>query len=175
MNYESRIMNNGKIKEKAGFTLIEVVIYSTILAIISVFVVNSLFLMIKNFNAYRVSRFVNVSTASVMERITRETREAGDIGSTNTFDSNPGHLSLDTGVEFFVTDNRLIIKEDGNDNFLTPENLQLISLIFRQVATSTNPNSKAIKIEIEIKGEKGSYQKTEKFYDTIILRNSYTQ
>ena len=162
-------------QNKSGFTLVEVVIYSAILAVVSVFVVNSLILMVKNFNGYRVSRFVNISAASAMERMTRELREARDIGAINTFDSNPGFISLDTGIEFLSTNSQLFIRySGGDDQALTPTNLELTSLIFRQVATSTNPNSKAIKIEMELKGERGGYQKTEKFYDTVILRGSYT-
>ncbi len=169
---------------RKGFSIVEMLIYAAILASVSIFVVNSILMIVKSFNNYRAWRYVNVSGEAAMERITREIKLADDIQeSTSVFDSSPGSLVLNTidpdtesatTMEFYVSDSSLMIKEGGAAGVaLTPSAVNLTSLIFREVATSTNTKSKAIKIEMEVRSGEGIYQKTEKFYDTAVLRRSY--
>jgi len=157
---------------KKGTTLIELLIYTAILAAVSVFMISSILITIKSFNDYRLSRNISVSAASAMERMVREVRQASDVSGAGVFDVSPGHLVLDT-AEFFADSGRLVIKNAGGNTYLTPQDLIVSNLIFREVATSTNQVSKAVKIEMELTGGQGSYAKSEKFQTTVVLRGSY--
>ena len=162
----------------------EMLIYAAILAVVSIFVVNSILMIVKSFNNYRTWRYVNASGEAAMERIVREIKLADSINAgTSVFDSNPGRLVLNTidpdsesatTIEFYVSSSSLMVKEGGATGVtLTPSAVNLTNLIFREVATSTNAKSKAIRVEMEIRSGEGIYQKTAKFYDTAILRRSY--
>lgn len=169
---------------KKGFSLMEMVIYTAILAVFSVLVISSLLGMMKSFNGYRVSRYINFAGSVAMERITREIRLANDVAVVESvFETHPGALKLNTidpvseiatTIEFFASSTQLMVKEGADTAvILTPMALELTNLVFREVATSTNLNSYAIKVEMELKGERGNYEKTTKFYNTVLLRRSY--
>ncbi|MFC1751700.1 PilW family protein [Patescibacteria group bacterium] len=171
-------------RDKKGFSMMEMVVYIAILAIVSILVVSSMLKMMSVYNGYRVSRSINIAGSTAMERITREIRLADNVVSTDSiFETHPGILKLDTidpvsevatTIEFFASSTQLMIKEGANPaDVLTPPAIELTNLVFREVATSTNLNSKAIKVEVELKGERGNYEKTTKFYNTVILRRSY--
>ena len=169
---------------RGGFSLVETLIYVAILAAVSIFIVNSILMITKSFNNYRAWRNVNAAGEAAMERMVREIKLADSINmGTSVFDSNPGHLALNTidpdteaatTIEFYVSGNALMIKEGVQSGaVLTPSSVELMNLIFREVATSTDTKSKAIRIEMEIRSGTGNYQKTARFYDTAILRRSY--
>ncbi len=162
---------------KRGFTLIEILIYTAILAIIFILVVNSLSIVIKAFNQGRVAIKINNSAETAMERMTREIRFAYGVDAASTLD----HLVLNsyvlgtetpTTVEFYIDSGKLMIKEGVSPaGQLTSSDLSVTNLGFRQITTSSM--SKAVKIEMTIEDSSGNYQKTEDFYNTIILRRSY--
>lgn len=155
---------------KKGYTLIELLVYLAILAVFSVFIVNSILIIMKNYNAYSVSRYVNFSATVAIERLTREIRGSSDVDGSSVLGAHPGYLVLDA-VEFFVSNNQLMIDKNGQGAVvLTPSNLEVTNLVF---ATSTNPNSQVVKIEMTLTGRRGNYEKSENFYSTIVLRGSY--
>jgi len=167
-----------------GFSLIETLVYTAILAAVSIFIVASILMITRSFNNYRVWQQTSVAGEMAMERMVREIRLADNIRkTTSVFDSSSGHLSLDTididteaatTIDFYASSTALAIKKGGqNAANLLPADISLTSLIFREVATSTNTKSKAIRIEMELRGGRGTYQKTLRFYDTAILRRSY--
>ena len=153
---------------KKGFTLIETIIYTAIIAAIFILVVNSLSIVIKAFNQGRVAIKINNSAEVAMERMTREIRFAYDIDGS----SDLSHLVLNTDVEFYLDSGKIMIIDRGaNAVALTSDDLTVTNLIFRQINSSSV--SKAVKIEMAIQGSSGNYQKTENFYNTAILRGSY--
>ncbi len=162
---------------KKGFTIIEIIIYTAIIAIIFVLVVNSLTVVIKAFNQGRVIIKINNSAETAIERMTREIRFAYDIDASSTL----GHLILNTyvlgtetptTVEFYIDSGKLMIKEGVLPaDQLTSSDLTVTNLVFRQINASSV--SRAVKIEMTMQGFFGNYQKTENFYNTTILRKSY--
>ena len=161
----------------------ETIIYLAILAAVSVFAVNSVLMIIKTFGSYRVLSNLNIGGATAMDRITREIRLADEVGEGSIFDTGSGRLVLNTidpfsenptTVEFYASSSKLMVKKGGGEEIaLTPDSAELVSLVFRQLATTTNTFSEAIRIEIELYSERGNYQKTAKFYNTAVLRRSY--
>ncbi|MBU3925874.1 type II secretion system GspH family protein [Patescibacteria group bacterium] len=169
-------------KNKQGMSLIEVIFYTAIIAIVFILVVNSLSIVIKAFNQGRVSIKINNSAETAMERMTREIRFAYDVDDSSVLGSSPGHLVLNTYstsspevttlIEFYIDSGKLMIKEgDMTADQLTSSDLSVTNLIFREIIASSI--SKAVKIEMTLQGSSGNYQKIENFYNTAILRKSY--
>lgn len=164
-----------------AFSAIEMVIYVAILAVISVLTVNSILITVKSFNQYRLSHFINSASQTVMERMVREIRLAGNIDDTaSIFDAHPGRLKLNTidpdtetptTIEFFASSTSVMIKKGNADPVpLTPNNVLLMNLVFRKIST---PAAKGVKIEMELKGERGTSFKIEKFFGSAVLRKFY--
>lgn len=167
-------------KNLGGFTLVEMLVYVAILAVIFVLAINITLAMMRAFTDIRVSRDINNAATVALERITRETRAAYDIdGAQSTFGTHPGRLTLltkdaagsNTSVEFFVSGSTLRIKEGGVDRgALTPQRVVVDNLVFYSL---TGVRSKAVKIEMQITGTRGNVSKTRSFYVTAVLRGSY--
>lgn len=168
---------------RRGFSLVETIIYVGILAAFSIFLINSILLIVKSFNNYKSWQRINAGAEVAMERMTREIKLADSINGLSVFDISPGRLVLNTinpdteaatTIEFYVFGTSLMVKEGSQAGVsLTPSNTEIASLIFRVVAASTDLKSKAARIEFELRSSGARYQKTEKFYDTAILRRSY--
>lgn len=170
-----------KIKHQRGLTLIETIVYITIFAVISLAAINSLIMVMNSFNKGRLWSKIGSSAESALERMTREIRLSYDIDASSNLGSHPGHLVLNTyvlgtetptTVEFYLDSGKIMIIDRGASAVaLTSDDLTITNLIFRQINASSI--SKAVKIEMTIQGSSGNYQKTERFYNTAILRGSY--
>lgn len=162
-----------------GFTLVEMVIYIAFFAVLSTLAVEATITVMKSFYSLRLTQSVNQSATVALERMSREVRNAYDVDTSNsTFNTNPGRLTLNTKdasgtnttIEFYVSSNQLMLKEGGVDKgSLFSKNVTVTNLVFHLITTT---NSKAIKIEMTLRDERGTLQQTVKFYDTIILRGS---
>lgn len=165
-------------KTQKGFTLMEILIYIAVLTGLSVLGVNSILTITRAFGTVRLTRSIDTSAAVAMERMIREIRLASNIDPTSEFDQPDGVLKLNAGlptaIEFSTTtDLVLTVKEGGtSEEDLTQSGIEVTSLIFRKISPSEN--SRAVKIEIELRGTKGGFQKSEKFYGTAtVLRGSH--
>jgi len=172
------------IKKAGGFSLFETVVYVSILAILSISVVNTILITAKATPSLKVIQNINYSGGLIMDRLTREIRTAYDIDLVNsTFNVNPGRLTLETTqsdetltiIEFYITDGVLKMKEAGiEQGALVSQDVIIKNLTFRKLNTN---NSKAIKIELEIESKLGQLpqgkQQLVSFYNTVVLRGSY--
>lgn len=168
-------------KEKKGFNLIEIIIYTTILSLVFAVVFNSVIVMMKSFNYARLKIRINNSAQTSMERMVREIRLAYDVDNTSQFNVNPGKLKLNTfdslgapaTIEFYQDNGNLVVSENGSvAESLNSSGIQVTNLMFKTAYLITSP-SKSVKIEMELTGTQGGYTRVEKFYDTIILRGGY--
>lgn len=177
----SKINSMKKLNFLRGYSLIEVIVYIAIFTSISILVINSFIAILSSFKNTEANRRLLESGSLVMERMTREIRQANSIDLINsTIGSNPGTLQLneeDSGgnsifVKFKKENNGEIdIYRNNNsgENLLSSQVLAT-SLIFRRITTT---ESEAVKIEMTLNYTNGSIVKNEKFYNTIILRGSY--
>lgn len=167
-------------RSSLGFSLIEIVLYVSLFSVVSAISMNALLQTIKSFNNLRVSRNINDSSVSVMERLTRDIKSATTINlAQSTFGTSPGRLTLNTvnasgtpmTVEYYVASSSLRIKENGVDvGSLVSARTQVSALVFYYINTGTTVG---VKIELHLTSSRASVNDIDHFYDTSILRGSY--
>ena len=169
-----------KINLQSGYSIVEIIIYIAVFAVLTTVVMNSFIVLTSFYNQNRTHHDLLENGNSVMERLSREIRTANNIRTgTSTLGSNPGVLDLDSvdssnntqTVKFSTTNGALNLAVNGTSvgNLLGP-NIQVTSLVFRKITTT---NSTAVKIEMTLKDTKDATNLVENFYDTIILRGGY--
>lgn len=167
---------------KKGFSLVETMIYIGIFGVVSLFTVNIIFTAVKTYNNFKIVKDLKSAAEISLERMSREIRLANDIDiSKSVLGASPGKIYLNTvdfdtdsskNIEFFASNGALIMVQNGfSEEYLTSSSTEVTNLVFREIVSSTT--SKAIKIEMEFKARKGGFEKSEKFYTTAILKNSY--
>ena len=166
-------------KSTAGYTLIELVVYIGVLALVIAVFVTVFLNVTASFHTVRAARDVHTSIISAMGRIGHETRQAFQVEvADSTFDTHPGVLkvTVSTGSgnvtrEFYLDSGVLKIKEDGVDQgSLTRPGTSVTNLVFRHL---TQGEGVAVKIEMTIEGSSGTITRQESFYNTFVLRGSY--
>lgn len=132
-----------------GFTLIEMIVYTAILTVVSVLVVNSL-INTRRFLAWvRNTRTVLQAGQAIMDRLTYELRLAESIDLTqSTFGSDSSVLYLNTVVsptdstdttrKFFVSDDSLFLQEGGSFPVqLTPNGIKVYRFTLNPASSSS--------------------------------------
>ena len=168
-------------KNSQGSSLLETLIYAAILGMVAVFAVSSILAMMKSYSSVKMSRDLNFSASVAMERMANEIRLANGIDDAGSIlSSSPGKLKLNTvdgsgsamAIEFFLSGTGIFVKEgSGAPEALTASNTEITSLIFNKITSSSV--SKAVKISLIAKVKGDRMERTEKFYNTAILRGSY--
>ena len=162
-----------KEKTKGGYAILELLFYISLFAILSVVVINSMITMTKSFGETKIQAEL-VQSGTIMERISREIRQAKDINLTsssdlilNTTDGSGGAKT----VEFLLSGSNLEILENGTltGNLNTP-NIAVTGITFLQATTT---KGKAVKIILSVRSNDDSLNRVQNFYDTIVLRGSY--
>ena len=171
---------------KKGFTLMEALIYIVVLAIV-VSAVSSFFLWITRSNTKtRAMRETLDNSRRAMEIMSHEIKEAKDIYTpTSIFSTSTGQISLETTkylpegenrtyIDFFLCEKHLCLKKEGQDPIaLTSDNVEVKSLEFNQVATTSTIPSIQIVLRVDYKApaERAEYQASVKLISTVSLRS----
>jgi hypothetical protein len=121
----------------------------------------------------RLTRSINSSAISSLERMTREIKSADDISvAGSVFDTHPGKLVINIGSttrEFYIDTGVLKIKEDDVDKgAITRDGITVDSMVLKNLDNGT---SKAIRIEMTLLGTHRNSTITKKFYSFAVLRN----
>ena len=172
-------IKNIKLNIQKAFSLVEILIYLALFTVISIVVINSFIISMNSFSLINSNHDVLNSANNAMERMSREIRQAKSIDLTVSLPGQALQLKNSTGsvfVKFAKVDglntNALNVYKDGS---ATPEGNLLVSgvsvtnLLFKRISTV---NSEAVKIEMTLVYNHGKIHKTEKFYDTIVLRKN---
>lgn len=162
-----------------GYSLVEAVIYTALVAAISILLVGCLFMMHRAFKETQSQRDLLDSAHTAMERMTREIRTASDINAGSTLGTAPGVLLLDTTdsggtaktVQFSLSGTTLRLTDNGvYYGDLTTGKVSVNSLIFREIPTA---NGTAVRIEMTLESLRSPSDKTVTLYNTVALRGSY--
>lgn len=169
-------------RKNTGFSLLEVIIYTALFVMISGATVDAIVQTTRAFSNLRISRDINDSAIKVMERLTRDIKNATTIDMANsTFGATPGRLTMTTlsatgspmTVEYFVATSTglLRLKENGVDKgSLMSAKTQIEALVFYLVSTS---QTSGIKTELHLRSSRGVVQDQDHFYNTSMLRGTY--
>ena len=168
--------------KRRGMSLVEILIYTAILAVLFVLVVNTVLTMAKSYTTLRLAKQINLAAATSLERIAREIQNAISVDQVQSvFGTSPGSLSLNTldpvgnpkTIQFFIEDGALRVREDGVDTGpMIGTKVTVTNLTFSYVESGP---SEAVKIVMSLQTSLDDKIKTATFYDTIILRGSYGQ
>lgn len=165
-----------------GFTLMEILVYVAVLAIIISAISSFLLWAIDSNTKTRVMRETLDNARRAMEIMIYEIKEAKSIYTPTTTSTQ---LSLETThyvpegekktyIDFYLCQSRLCLKKESQDPIaLTSDKVEIKNLSFTQVATtSTNPS---IEINLAIKYKSPSnqpeYQAAVNLSSTASLRN----
>ncbi len=166
------MVNNIK-NNKKGFSLIEILFYIALFAVLTVVVINALIYMTKSFKETSVHSDL-VQSASIMEKMSREIRQSNNIFSISVSDltlNTKDELDNNKTIRFVLSGSDVQFYEDGvlTGNLNTP-NIQVTNLSFTEITTA---QGKAIKISFSVSSTKDESDRVEDFYNTVVLRGGY--
>jgi Tfp pilus assembly protein PilV len=183
-------MNMSKYRDRAkGMTLIEVLMYMSILVILLSAIVQTVLLLTTHYRAVRNTRDIEDSAIAVLDRLVRTARSADDIVMSGTYGSStpsgtdPGTISFilndvasgQSTTTMFTVDRvtrRVVMYENGV--YLGPITKESVSIIGFKITHIINSNSKAIRVELSLLSDQATPAVISKnFYDTVVLRGTY--
>ncbi len=156
-----------------GYTLIELVFYIALFAVLSFSVISALITMTKSFKETTIQAQLTVG-GDVMDRLSREIRKANSITAITSTDltlATTDDAGADKTLEFQLsgTDLKLIENSTFTGNLNTP-NIAITALTFTQITTA---QGKGIKVVVTIKSVNDTLARTADYNDTIVLRGGY--
>lgn len=166
-----KILN--KFKNNKGYAMLEILFYIALFAILSIAVIDAMITMTKSFKETTVHKEL-MQGGNIMEKITREIRQASGINSISADSLKINSTNIDETsktVEFSLSGTDVRFLE--NDIFignLNTTNVSVLALSFTQINTTKGT---AIKIFLTVKSNHDLQNREESFYDTIVLRGGY--
>jgi len=176
---QKEVKRENMTKSSSGFTLIEMIVYTAILSIVFVIVVNTLLVLSRSYRSIKLTNDINNSASLALERLTRDIRSAESVNtSSSVIGSSPGELVLNatidgssTTLDFYVNNGALMLDVGGVLlGSLTRDNIEVTNLVFRH---RMGTNGETVKIEMTLRGTEKNVIKEENFYSTVVLRGSY--
>jgi prepilin-type N-terminal cleavage/methylation domain-containing protein len=164
--------------KKRGFSLVEMLIYVSILSIFTVAMVSVILSFTQSYRTLLALRNVDNTAIDAMERMSRDIRNASSIDTANsTLGSNPGVLtlvstsgSLSTTTKFYLQGG--VLKMDVNGSYYGPLSVggsSVTKLIFTKLSSSI---SSAVKIDLTITSTVGPIIKTKQYHATVMLKGA---
>lgn len=167
-------MKNYFKKYNKGYSLIEIIFYISIFVVLSLVVIDALVVMTKAFRENNIQSDI-VSSSSIMERISREIKQA-NTATVNT--SSDLTLMVPNQVDALVRPVRFVLS-GGNielyDNSVLIDNLNsndvtVVDLTFSGVLSSY---SAAVRINLSVSSVHDPLGRVYDFQNTVVLRGSY--
>jgi competence protein ComGC len=166
-------MKNQNYKNQKGYALVEMLFYIAIFSVLTLAVVNSLITMTKSFKSTAIQADL-VQSSGVMERISREIRQADSINSISASDlkiNTRDALDNVKTVRFLLSGSDVLFYENdvltGN---LNTTNIDVTTLSFTEITTA---QSKAIRILLSAQSVRDGSGRVADFFNTVALRGDY--
>ncbi|MEK7471139.1 MAG: hypothetical protein AAB623_00620 [Patescibacteria group bacterium] len=156
-----------------GYAVLELLFYIAFFSVLSSVVINAMITMARSFKETTIQAEL-VQSGNIIERMSREIRQANGINLISTSDLNLATTD-DAGVaktvEFLLSDSNIELLENGTltGNLNTP-NINIMALTFTQINTN---KGKAVKIVLTLRSINDPSGNIQDFYDTVVLRGSY--
>src|SRR3989344_3183177 len=166
-------MKNKIRKTKGGYKLIEILFYIALFSVLTLAIINSFITMTKAFKEISIQSDL-VQSSLVIERMSREIRQAYGINSIATSDlklNTKDEADNNKTVRFVLSGTNIQLYENDvlTGNLNTP-NIQAVDLSFAQITTV---NGNAIKVSLSVKSGRDTINRVENFYNTVLLRGDY--
>jgi Tfp pilus assembly protein PilW len=160
--------------QQQGYSLIELVIYIALFALISVVIMNALVTVMRTYASAQGYRRLQTNGELIMERVVREVRDASTVAGGSVYGAHPGTLSLsgtDTGgaprtAVFSVINGALVLSENGTSANLSTSEVTVNTFIVRHITTT---NGEGVRIELGLTTTNGHIVSAP-FYATAMLR-----
>lgn len=143
------------LKNKKGFTLLELTIYVLIVGIVLTAITMYAIDVIGAQTKAKSYQEVQYNARFAMRRIVNEIRRADDLNTgSSIFDTHPGVLSIGNNdpakdpLVFDIASNRLRMTQGGTPYFLTSDKVEITNLIFKDLSVANR--TKNIKIFITV-------------------------
>lgn len=168
-------------KRNNGFSLVEIVIYFGLLAVVSVLVIGNIFALFKNYSTVRANQEIEYNAVNILDKLTRDARDAAFINaSDSSFSVAQGAVSLNiasstdstssTTAKFYLSGGKIKYMKNGVDfgnlstNSVTVQNFKIYYI--------TGTSTEAIKVELnlEVTPHLNPTTISKNFYTTILLR-----
>lgn len=156
------------------------IVYITILAILVGVLSTSLNAILVSYKHIKISRTIETSALTSLERITREIKNGESINSAQSvFGTASSSITIDgkdtleaAKTSYIYLQNGVIkIRENGIEKGqLTASTTNVTNFTLRLIDQA---DSDAVKIEMTIQAGTGDFVKNENFYSTAVLRGSY--
>ena len=162
-----------------GFTLIEMLVYTAIIAGVFALVLSGMIGLYQASRSARLSRTVNVSAVTALERVSREIRDSESVVVTSsTLGTSPGVLTITTdnasaaggSYEFSLADSQLQIEDSAGAEVLTSSEVEVTELVFWH---SVSANGEAVRVKLTARAVSSSTVPSRTYYSTVVLRESY--
>lgn len=161
-------------KRKAGFTLIEMVIYIALLVVISTAAVTALVSLTETVVSYRASQLVMRNAAPLMERFQTDVRNAHAVDLLNsTLESTPGTLEVMQGATttaYTLSGGVVEVTQGGSTVALTGSGVSVSELRF---FAYDNLTTEMVRMQVTLSATVGSVTHTKTFNTATVLRGSY--
>ena len=165
--------NNNITSRNKGYTIIELLFYIAFFAVLALAVIDGMITMTRAFKETTIQSEL-LQGGNIMERISREIRQAYGISSItatdlvlNTKDASGANKTVEftfSGTNVQLLENSILI---GNLN--TP-NISVNAMTFTAINTN---KGKAVKVFLTTKSNNDKLNRTNNFYNTIVLRGDY--
>lgn len=168
----ARFLHNG------GFTMLEILVYLGILAVSSTIILVTVVGMLRPTDRLKSVQAISSIGLETLDRMTRELRNGYDIdGTASTFGVSPGRVTarvMVAGVQetrsLYLQGGVLMLDDNGVIRELSSDAVSVTSLTFYQASTTV---SKGVRIQMTLGTTTVSGSKSETFYTTVMMRDSY--
>lgn len=167
-----------------GFSLLEIVIYIALLAIIVVFLTQSVLSLTAAYRKAQAERDVLAAGRAAMETISREVQHAKLVYQpTSILGATLGQLSLETPLDpmsgesaayadFYVDNGRLYEKREGADALpLTPESVSIAKFYVERILAGSRESAR-VTLEI-VSRPPGKFDAKATLISSFTLRGNY--
>lgn len=167
------------LSSKKGLTIVELVIYATLLLLVMFIVVNVVFSITGSHRKIMLERLLEYNGVVLMDKLARDIRNADSVNlGLSVFNQNSGVLVLNSnnnGVNYSVKFDLLngilrFFDENNQISNISSDSVSINSLIFNHFS---NSNSDGVKIDIEIQADYGNESKKINISNFVVLRGSY--
>lgn len=165
-------MKTRLLKNKKGYSVLELIFYISFFAILVLLVINSMLTMSRSFKETAIYADLNQGSF-VMERISREVRQADSVSSISNTNLrlNTSYGGTAKTVEFIISGTDMQFWDDGVlVGNLNSDSINIENVSFTSILTSAGS---AVRVVFSLRSDKDASGRVEYFYNTIVLRGDY--